>query len=200
MRIVTALSAGLAGILFLLASTVSGAPQGPAIGAQAPDLVLSDTEGKQIKLADLRAASGDGAEKKEGQVVVVTFWSFKCPSGSHCMPKFADLAAWCKEKGAAFVAIDSYGETTEQTRNYRDKNGIAYPIYMDESQEAARAFGATKVTTSFVIDRSGKVAYTGAFDSGEPADSADRQAFTQDAATQVLAGEAVKNPTTTAKG
>lgn len=200
MRIVTALSAGLAGLLFVLASAVSGAPQGPEIGSATPDLVLSDTEGKQVKLADLRATQGDAADKKAGQVVVVAFWSFKCPSGSRCMQKMADLAAWCKDKGAVFLAVDSYGETTEQVKSYREKNGITYPIYMDESQETAGALGATKVTTSYVIDRQGKFAYVGGFDSGEPAGAADRQAFAQDAAQQVLAGEAVKNPVTTPKG
>ncbi len=172
----------------------------PGIGSPAPDVTLTDTEGKSVRLADFAESTSDTGEKKEGKVAVVTFWSYKCPTGAQYMEKYGQLAAWCKENGVEYFAVDSYGETTDQARGYREKNGIPYPIYMDESTQIAASFGARKVTATYVIDRQGKIAYMGAFDSGGRSGDEDFEPLAQKAAEQVLRGEAVAKPVTKAKG
>ncbi len=198
MKNLTVLSAGMAAGILLFTSVVVGAPDGPEIGSQAPDLTLTDTDGKTIKLADFRATVGDGGETRPGKVLVVVFWSYKCPTGDRYMARMGELAEWCKQKGAIFVAVDSYGETAEQTKAYRENKKLEYPIYMDEPQEVARAFGARNVTATYVIDAEGRLSYAGGFDDGSGKD--DREQYARDAARQVLAGEKVAVPMTKAKG
>lgn len=169
------------------------------VGATAPELELKDTDGNTVRLAELRDRQ-EGEEKKGGQVTLITFWSFKCPTGKQYLSKMSALSAWCKENGVVFVAVDSYGETADQVKAYRQENAIPHPVFMDENQEVATALGAQRVTHTIVLDRQGRVAYQGGFDNGAAADAGDLEPHARTAAKQVVDGQPVTTPETKAKG
>ena len=67
------------------------------VGKAAPDFALKCPWGKEHKLSDYKGKS----------VVVLTWWSYKCPWSRATDPYFNTLAKEYKDKGVAILAIDS---------------------------------------------------------------------------------------------
>ncbi len=134
---------------------------GPQPGDPAPDLVLTDTAGKTIRLADLRKGEG-----RDGRLAVISFWSPTCPTGKGHLAGYAALADWCRTNDVDFFAVDSYGDSTEKAAALAKEHGCTYPVYMDEATTVARQFGARMVTATYLLDREGRIRYRGALDNG----------------------------------
>src|SRR6185503_11106850 len=134
-----------------------------ALGAAVPDFTLKTTAGKETSFASLRAAGVDGATVP----VVVAFWSYTCPSGAAAMDRYAELAAATEKKGGRFVAICCHGETAAQIDAYAKEHGIKYPIWVDPKGAAIDTFGVKVVTSTFVVDKDGKLVYKGGLGEGE---------------------------------
>src|SRR5262245_33246575 len=67
----------------------------PVVGAPAPDFTLKDTEGNDVRLADL-----------EGQVVVINFWATWCGPCRLEMPALQAKYDAMKEQGLTVVAVN----------------------------------------------------------------------------------------------
>jgi hypothetical protein len=84
----------------------------------------------------------------------------------------------------------------------KSKN-YTFPYLIDESQEVARAFGATNTPHVFLLSKSGKdfvVSYIGAIDNNpQQADAADKR-YVEDAIEALLAGKQVPTKKTRAVG
>ncbi|GIW72457.1 MAG: hypothetical protein KatS3mg102_1999 [Planctomycetota bacterium] len=132
------------------------AQQGVALGEQVPDFVVHDLDGRQVHFEALRR----DAEGKPVPVVV-TFWSYKCPSGRRAMDRFAALAAAAKENKARLLAICAYGESREQLAAYAREHALDYVLYHDPGAAVARLLDAEVVTETFVIDAEGRLVYRG---------------------------------------
>lgn len=118
----------------------------PHVGQAAPDFRFSLLDGGTLTLADL------GAE-----IVVLNFWAPWCPTCKDELP--ALQASWeaYRDQGVTFVgaAYDSERAAVEETVT---TYGLGYPIGLDASDLAAKAYGVTKVPETFVIDAEGRVA------------------------------------------
>ncbi len=128
----------------------------PAVGKICPDIALKTLEGKEIKLSDFRKK--DGAD---GNIVLIVFWSYKCPDGKAILPR---LAAKCEEldkAGIKLVNICSYGEPEDKIKDFVQKNEIKYTMCYDDGLAAAKALGVKVATASIVCDPEGKVVYIG---------------------------------------
>jgi peroxiredoxin len=129
------------------------------VGEICPPLALKTVDGdKEIKLEDFRKKEGS-----DGQIVVVTFWSFKCPSGEAALPDLQKTYDYAKEKNVAFLGICSYGETAEALAKYAKEHNIPYPLLYDGKTAAAKLFAAKVVTASYILDREGRCLYKGAY-------------------------------------
>ncbi|MBI2900035.1 MAG: TlpA family protein disulfide reductase [Planctomycetes bacterium] len=148
-----------------------------------PDLALKTLEGKDLKLSDFRKS-----EKAEGKVLIVHFWSYKCPSGNRILADVKALAEKCEKEGVGFVGICAYGETEEQLRKFAQENDLKYPLCFDTDKKGAKLFGAKVVTFTCVLDREGKLVYRGAWEKA------------WDAAAAAKDGKEVKERETKAKG
>lgn len=140
----------------VLALLVMAAQDRPELGKEVADIELK----KDLKLSDFRAADG-----KDGKIVVVYFWSYKCPSGAPQLPAaktFAEKVAG-KDSGVEFISVAAYGESASDVETYVRDNDIAYPVIHDEGRRIAKHFGAGKVNTTYVIDAKGVLRYRGAF-------------------------------------
>jgi peroxiredoxin len=111
---------------------------------------------------------------------------------------FSDLEKWCRDRKVAFLAVDSYGDTVERAKRYVEEFKISFQVLMDESTGAAQAFGAKKVTSTFVFDPEGKLRYRGALDNGK--EGAERVLYPAEAAREILEGKEVSRPETRAFG
>ncbi len=148
---------GALALAFALAAGAAYAGDAPEIGKVIPDQSLKTIDGKTAKLADYR-----NDEKGEGgKVVVITFWSYKCPSGKRMMQDNRELAEFCEKKDVVFLGISSYGETKDQVKDYSKKKSLSYSIAYDDDQSIVKKLGANVVSTTAILDKDGKVVYYG---------------------------------------
>ena len=160
-----------------------------SIGDPAPQLSLPDTEGAEHMVA------GDGA------ATVVVFTCNHCPYALAWHDRLTQVAR-DYEGRARFLAVnpndaerypaDSYEAMRERVA---DDGGWPLPYLHDESQEAARAFGAKTTPDVFVLDRSGRLRYRGAPDE-DYRDAGAGAAWLREALDAVLRGEDPERPET----
>jgi peroxiredoxin len=141
---------------FLLMSIFSrdhGAGPGGGIGAfatgkEAPDLNLAGLSGgNRLKLSELR-----------GKVVFLNFWATWCAPCRQEVPAIQSLYKKFLNKPdfvVAAVACDQGGEST--VREFVDREGLAFPIYLDSDMAAAARYGVTGFPETYLIGRDGKI-------------------------------------------
>jgi len=119
----------------------------PAPGSAAPEFVLQDLKGRPIQLSKLR-----------GRVVVVNFWATWCGPCRMEIPGFVKVYEKYREKGLEIVGISINDAGLEVVRDFVAKNSINYPVALDTGQVAQRYGGITRIPTTFIIDRQGRIA------------------------------------------
>lgn len=147
--------------LVALACFLAGAVQedGTELGKVVPNFKLKTPDGKkEIELKQFRST-----EEKKGDIVVLYYWSYKCPAGNRAMDAAGDLAEFCRKKKVVFLGLCAYGESAGQIEEYRKENEIGYTLLMDLDGKASGVLDAQVVTESFILDRDGTLLYRGAF-------------------------------------
>ncbi len=147
----------LGGALLIASPAVaqkSDAKKRAKIGRAAPDFRLTDCNGKQHKLSDLR-----------GKIVVIEWINKGCPFSVKANPTMIKTAAKYKDKDVVWLAIDStsFNKAPDNARYIKQKR-IPYPILMDSDGDVAKTYKAKSTPHMFVIDKNGELAYTGAID------------------------------------
>jgi cytochrome c biogenesis protein CcmG/thiol:disulfide interchange protein DsbE len=122
----------------------------------APELELTDLEGKAVSLADYL-----------GQVVLVNNWATWCPP---CKAEMPTLQAYYEDhagKGFTIIAIDA-GDPVSDVAKFVKDYGLSFPVWPDLTQKATVAFRNPGLPSSYLIDRQGAVrlAWTGAISRG----------------------------------
>jgi thiol-disulfide isomerase/thioredoxin len=124
---------------------------GVPLGSTPPPATVEDLNGKPVALDRLL---GKGP-------ALVEFWATWCPVCRALEPRL--LAAYARyHDRVQFVAVAvAVNETPAAVRRHLAQHPMPFPYLWDTNGNAARAFQAP--TTSFVVvlDRTGKVAYTG---------------------------------------
>lgn len=127
-----------------------------AIGTAAPDWKLQEPEGKTVSLAALR-----------GQVVVMDFWATWCEPCRRAMPGLQKLHE--DFSGRVKVVGVNMLETDSDPGAFMKRNNYTYTIGL-KGDDVADAYGVSRLTTVYVIDQQGHVAYTAwGFDDGTDA-------------------------------
>jgi len=75
-----------------------------------------------------------------------------------------------------------------------------FPYLVDETQEIAKAYGATNTPHVFVLSKNLKVTYIGAIDDNSRKADAVTKRYVEDAADALLEGKAAPTPKTKAIG
>ncbi len=127
------------------------------IGDKAPDFRLQATDGKTYSLDDF----------KTSRTLVVFFTCNHCPFviGSDEVTRATALRF--KDKGVAFIGINSNSENTYQEDDFdnmvKRMNEQRFPwVYVrDKSQDVARAYGALRTPHFFVFNKERRLVYTG---------------------------------------
>ena len=132
------------------------------LGATAPDFRLPATDGKTYALKDVAGAKG----------TVVVFICNHCPYVKAVIGRLTADARVLMGEGVGFAAIcsndaasypeDSFAKMSEFAR----KHDFPFPYLHDESQDAARAYGAVCTPDFFGFDRDLKLRYRGRLDEG----------------------------------
>jgi peroxiredoxin len=166
-------------------------PGALSMGERAPDFELPDTEGRRHRLS-----------LREGTLAqVIVFTCNHCPYALAWHDRLMAAARDYAGQRVRFVAVnpndaerypaDSYEAMQARVRAEEWR----MPYLRDESQEAARAFGARTTPDVFVLDSEGRLRYRGAPDSdyGDPAQNA---AWLREALDDLLAEQELRRPET----
>jgi peroxiredoxin len=161
------------------------------IGASAPALELRDTGG------ELRALPEPGS----APATVVVWTCNHCPYALAWHGRIVDAARDYGDRGVRFLAVNSNdsdrypADSPEAMRERVERENWPFPYLWDETQEAARAWGARVTPHLFVLDRDRRLAYEGAPDA-DHRDPSQNAAWLRAALDAVLAGSEPEPPST----
>jgi peroxiredoxin len=125
---------------------------GLPIGTNAPAVAVEDLDGKPV---DLGAYVGK-------QPLLLEFWATWCPLCKALEP--ALKAAHTRFGGTVrFVAIGvGVNQTPRSIRRHLEEHPLPFPVLFDAAGAAVRAYQAPTTSYVVVLDKAGKVTYTGA--------------------------------------
>ena len=115
------------------------------LGVMAPDFVMQDQDGKDVRLADHR-----------GKVVVLDFWATWCPPCRKEIPGFVNLHNNYQAKGVEVVGV-SLDRSWAPVKPFMQEYRINYTIVLGDQQLTEMYGGFTGIPTTFVIDRNGVI-------------------------------------------
>lgn len=114
----------------------------------APDVTLTDIDGKAVKLSDYR-----------GQIVVIDFWSTVCKPCVAAFPAFQRLVNFYKEEPFRLFVLNE-GEDAATVKLYMEKNGYKLNVLFDNNEAIFKALNALGTPQKFVIDANGNINQT----------------------------------------
>jgi peroxiredoxin len=184
-------------MLAVVTILVAAAPmkQGYDIGDTVADFKLKNVDGKKVALADFKSAKG----------FIVIFDCNTCPVSKAYNERIIALHKKYASLGFPVLAINpndpevSAGDSFEKMVDYARKKGYEFPYLVDETQEVAKAFGATNTPHVFVLTKELKVAYIGSIDNSRD-ESKITKKFVEEAVDALLKGQEVPTPKTKALG
>lgn len=134
-------------VLFWVHST-SGSSSGVVqVGKSATNFSLPGLGSKSVSLANYR-----------GQVVLVNFWATWCVPCKTEMPQLQSVYQADKGAGFTILGVDQ-AESAGAVQAFVKNHGFDWTFALDQSGDTSRAYGVYAIPESFLIDRSGKVAY-----------------------------------------
>ncbi|MDX9714171.1 MAG: TlpA disulfide reductase family protein [Dissulfurispiraceae bacterium] len=133
---------GLA-IILLTTSKEKSSDSKAAAGLKAPELNLTDLDGKTWKLSDLR-----------GKVVFINFWATWCSS---CKPEkemVQELVTAEKDNPDFVFLTVLYNDSPDRARDFMKQHNYTFPVLVDNASVSG-SYGITGVPETFIIDPSG---------------------------------------------
>ncbi len=165
----------------LLFAAIALSSPGSVIGTKLENFQLPDSSGKVRSLNDYR-----------GKIVILCFWSFKCPVSLTYDRRLGKLQQQYSGKGVVVLGIDSNSdETAEAVQKNAAGLGLSYPILLDSQGTLADRLGATHNPSVFILDRDFVVRYEGMLDNGKRPGEKGREAYVEQALDSILAGRTV---------
>ena len=182
-------------ILSIAVAGAAAAGSGVDVGDKAPEFTLKDTAGHEVSLADF-----------EGKVVVLEWTNPDCPFVKRHYQEgtMKNLASESSESmGVVWLTINStnYMDAAANAE-WAKKEGITWPVLVDQDGAVGHAYGAVTTPHMFVIDAEGTVVYEGAIDDDPRGnkEAGARTNYVSDALADVAAGTPVSVPETTPYG
>ncbi len=111
----------------------------------APEVKVALLDGRPISLEQLR-----------GKVVLVNFWATWCPYCRHEMPDMERFYRDYRAQGFEILAL-SQDDAPEPVRQFMAKEGYHFPVAMAEARHAVALGGVSRLPTSFIVDKQGRV-------------------------------------------
>lgn len=121
-------------------------PAAQRTSAQAPDFSLPTTDGKILKLSNLK-----------GKVVIIDFWATWCPPCRKGIPDLIELKKKYGGKGLEIVGVSVDAETKNQVVPFIKDHGINYPVVYGNQNVSELYGGIEAIPTTFIIDKQGKI-------------------------------------------
>jgi peroxiredoxin len=168
------------------------------VGDKAPPFSLKDLSDKPVDLATYL---------RDSKIIVIEWFNPECDWVAARHKDHRTMAQTYKKfrgEGVVWLAINSQadGPAADPDRNRKASKewGVEYPILRDLDGRVAEAYGARATPQFFIIDREGRIAYTGAPDDGVSAADKGTRNFIDEALTRLVAGETIEVKSFTPRG
>lgn len=130
---------------------LQGQQQGIAVGSRAPAVSVHDLDGKPVDLGQYLGK----------EPLVLEFWATWCERCEELLPRVRAAQAEFGDRVRFYGINVAVNQTPDRVRRWVAANKPPYiPLYDDEGS-STRAYAAPTTSYVVVVDRSGKVAYTG---------------------------------------
>ena len=169
------------------------------VGDTVSDFKLKNVDGKMVSLSDYKNSKG----------VIVIFDCNTCPVSKKYNERIIGLNKKYAAKGFPVITINSNdpgvssGDSFDEMVDMAKRKKYDFPYLVDETQEIAKAFGATNTPHVFVLKRNGNdfnVAYIGAIDNNSYDASVADKKYVESAVDALLEGQSVPVTKTKAIG
>lgn len=158
------------------------------IGMVAPQFALKNIDGKNVALTDFSSDKG----------AIVIFTCNHCPYSKMYEDRIVALDAKYKSMGFPVVAINPNDPAQYKSDNFSNmkkrakEKGFTFPYLVDDSQEIAKAYGATRTPHVFLVVNEGDkqvVRYVGAIDDNPQDEKGVETKFLETAIETIAKGE-----------
>lgn len=137
--------------------TAPGVEIKPEEGAMAPNFLLEELRGGELRLSDLR-----------GRPVVINFWATWCSPCRKEMPQFVDAYDKYRDDGLVIVAVNLQ-EGKSIAGEFADDYGMDFPVAIDRDGEVGDQYRLLGLPTTYFVGRDGIIrsVFTGPFQEEE---------------------------------
>ena len=120
------------------------------VGETAPGFSLEDLAGEKVELEDFR-----------GKVVLLDFWSTRCPPCRKAMPHLQELHEKYKNEGLVVVGV-SLDVNKRVVERFLQALRCDFLILMDpQGRETGRLYRIRFIPTTLIIDKKGVIRFRG---------------------------------------
>lgn len=174
--------------ILVVGQIASASDDGVSLGSVAPDFKLRNIDGKMVELADFKDQKG----------AIIVFTCNHCPYSIKYEDRIIALNTQFAPKGYPVIAINPNDpvkvpeDSFENMKVRAREKKFTFPYLVDESQEVAKAYGATRTPHVFVVSNTKegwRVHYIGAIDDNASSADAVESFFVRDAVNSVLDGK-----------
>lgn len=125
--------------------------EGISVGSVAPAVRVPDLEGRPV---DFRQFAGK-------RPLFIEFWATWCPICESLLPRVQAARARFGDR-IAFIGVNvAVNQTRDRVRRYLTQHRVPFQVVYDEEGVSTRAFNAPQTSYIVIVDRAGKVVYTG---------------------------------------
>ena len=144
--------------IILLAALVLAIPA----SARAQDVGLPiGSVAKAVKIEDLDGKPVDLATYVGRKPVLLEFWATWCPICEALSPKLHAAAKKYSGKADILTIAVAVNESPRSIKRHMTKHTMPGPVFYDVEGRATRAFMAPSTSYIVILDRKGRVVYTG---------------------------------------
>jgi thioredoxin-related protein len=168
------------------------------IGASMPkaDVKMKDASGKEVTLKD--------AAKENG--LLVMFTCNTCPYVIKNQGRTKEICQYASSKGIGVILLNSNEgarqgpDSFDEMKEYAKGQSYGWYYAVDQNNELADAFGATRTPECYLFDKSGKLVYHGAIDDNPGDNSKVNRKHLQQAMNEATSGKEVSVKTSKSVG
>jgi thiol-disulfide isomerase/thioredoxin len=136
---------------FAFAAPVSAQDLGIEVGSTAPAVTVQSLDGKSVNLGQYIGKTP----------MLIEFWATWCPNCRELMPTLLDAQKKYGQKVKFVNLAVAINQSPEKVRRFLAAHPLPHETLYDLDGKAAGAFDAPATSYVVVLDKSGKVVYTG---------------------------------------
>jgi peroxiredoxin len=140
------------GLLAVLTVSEGGAQETElVVGARAPAVAVGDLDGKPVDLGQYLGK----------QPLFLEWWATWCEQCDALLPRVQAARAEVGDRVQFFGINVAVNQSPGRVRRYIESNDVPFRTLYDDEGTSTRAYAAPTTSYVVIVDRAGRVAYTG---------------------------------------